>query len=129
MTHQYGSANGFGWKLHEVIGAQIVSVPEALPIHIADRALKSLIAYLVIVALVALFVLDAVLVATVIRPVAKLSRVADGISQGKLDVEDIPIKGRDEISVLAASFNRMKRSLVKAMRMLETDEDRPNTVI
>jgi HAMP domain-containing protein len=128
MIRQYGSANGFGWKLHEVVGAQIVSVPEALPIHIADRALKSLIAYLVIVALIALSVLDAVLVATVIRPVAKLSRVADEISQGKLDVEDIPIKGRDEISILAASFNRMKRSLVKAMRMLEGDEDGPGTV-
>src|SRR5690348_15217427 len=99
MIHQYGSANGFGWKLHEVIGAQIVSVPEALPVQIADRALKSLIAYLVIVALIALLVLDAVLVATVIRPVAKLSQVADEISQGKLDIADIPIKGRDEISV------------------------------
>jgi HAMP domain-containing protein len=127
MIHQYGYANGFGWKLHEIVGAQIVSVPEALPIHIADRALKSLIAYLVIVALIALLVLDAVLVATVIRPVARLSRVADEISQGKLDVEDIAIKGRDEISILAASFNRMKRSLVKAMRMLETDEEGPST--
>lgn len=125
MIHQYGSANGFGWKLHEVVGAQIVSVPEALPIQIADRALKSLIAYLVIVALIALLVLDAVLVATVIRPVAKLSQVADEISQGKLDVADIPIKGRDEISVLASSFNRMKRSLVKAMRMLEREEGGP----
>ncbi len=125
MIHQYGSANGFGWKLHEVVGAQIVSVPEALPVQIADRALKSLIAYLVIVALIALLVLDAVLVATVIRPVAKLSQVADGISQGKLDVADIPIKGRDEISVLASSFNRMKRSLVKAMRMLEREEGGP----
>jgi len=125
MIHQYGSANGFGWKFHEVIGAQIVSVPEALPVQIADRALKGLIAYLVIVALIALLVLDAVLVATVIRPVAKLSHVADEISQGKLDIADIPIRGRDEISVLAASFNRMKRSLVKAMRMLEREEGGP----
>ena len=68
MIRQYGPANGFGWKLHEVIGAQIVSVPETLPVQIADRALKSLIAYLVIVALIALLVLDAVLVATVLRP-------------------------------------------------------------
>jgi HAMP domain-containing protein len=65
-------------------------------------------------------VLDAVLIATVIRPVAKLSRVTDEISQGKIDVEDIPITGNDEISVLAASFNRMKRSLAKAIRLLES---------
>jgi len=123
MVRQYGPDNGFGWKLHEVIGAQIVSVPETLPIQIADRGLKTLIAYLVIIALIALLVLDFVLVATVIRPVAKLSRVADEISQGKVDVEDIPAKGRDEISMLAVSFNRMQRSLARAMRLLETEEE------
>jgi protein-histidine pros-kinase len=122
MIRQYGPSNGFGWKPNEIIGAQIVSIPESLPIQIADRALKGLIAYLVIVALVALAVLDAVLVLTVIRPVAKLSQVADQISQGKLDVQDIPVRGRDEISVLASSFNRMQRSLVKALRLIEGDQ-------
>jgi protein-histidine pros-kinase len=121
MIRQYGSSNGFGWKPGEIVGAQIVSIPESLPIQLADRALKSLIAYLVIVALVALLVLDLVLVATVIRPVSKLSQVADQISQGNLEVADIPVKGRDEISVLAASFNRMQRSLVKALRLIEGD--------
>ncbi|HEY3937154.1 MAG TPA: DUF3365 domain-containing protein [Bryobacteraceae bacterium] len=121
MIRQYGSSNGFGWKPGEIVGAQIVSIPESLPIQLADRALKSLIAYLVIVALVALLVLDLVLVVTVIRPVSKLSQVADQISQGNLDVADIPVKGRDEISVLAASFNRMQRSLVKALRLIEGD--------
>jgi protein-histidine pros-kinase len=123
MLRQYGPNNGFGWKLHEIIGAQIVSVPETLPIRIADRALKTLIAYLVIIAAIALIVLDGVLIATVIRPVGRLSRVADEISQGKTDVEDIPVKGRDEISVLAASFNRMQRSLVRAMKLLESEEE------
>ncbi len=123
MLRQYGPNNGFGWKLHEIIGAQIVSVPETLPIKIADRALKTLIAYLVIIAAIALIVLDGVLIATVIRPVGRLSRVADEISQGKVDVEDIPVKGRDEISLLAASFNRMQRSLARAMKLLESEEE------
>jgi len=123
MVKQYGSNNGFGWKLHEVIGAQIVSVPESLPIQIADRALKTLIFYFVLVAVIVLIVLDAVLIATVIRPVGRLSRVADAISQGKLEVEELPAQGKDEISKLAASFNRMQRSLVRAMKMLESDED------
>lgn len=123
MIRQYGPNNGFGWNLHEIIGAQIVSVPETLPVKIADRALKTLIAYLVIIAVIALIVLDGVLIATVIRPVRRLSRVADEISQGKTDIEDIPVKGRDEISVLAASFNRMQRSLVRAMKLLESEDE------
>lgn len=123
MVRQYGTNNGFGWKLNEVVGAQIVSVPESLPIKIADQALRSLIIYFVAVAVIVLIVLDAVLIATVIRPVARLSQAADEISKGKLDVEDLPSQGKDEISTLAASFNRMQRSLVRAMRMLESDDD------
>ena len=122
MIRQYGPNNGFGWKLHEVIGAQIVSVPESLPIKIADNALKTLIFYFVLVAVIVLVVLDVVLIATVIRPVARLSKAADEISQGKLEIEDLPAQGKDEISTLAASFNRMQRSLVRAMRMLESDD-------
>jgi HAMP domain-containing protein len=120
LVRQYTSEHGFGWKLNEIVGAQIVSVPEALSIDIADRELKRLVAYLFVLALVALGVLDAVLIVTVIRPVANLSRVTDEISQGKMDVEDIAVTGHDEISVLAASFNRMKRSLTKAIRLLES---------
>jgi len=120
MVRQYGRDNGFGWKVNEIIGAQVVTVPESLPLQIANTALRTLVIYLVIIAAVTLIILDAVLVVTVIRPVAKLSRMADQISQGKLDVEDLPVRGRDEISVLAASFNRMQRSLARAMKLLES---------
>ena len=123
MIRQYGSDNGFGWKPNEIIGAQIVSVPEALPVEIADRALRTLAIYLVVVAFIGLLILDAVLILTVIRPVAKLSRAAEEISQGNLEVEDLPVKGRDEISMLAISFNRMQRSLARAMKMLESGDE------
>ena len=38
---------------------------------------------------------------------------------GETDIEEYQRKGNDEISVLAASFNRMRRSLDSAMSMLE----------
>jgi protein-histidine pros-kinase len=38
MVKIYGPNNGFCWKFNEVIGAQIVSVPMALPIRNANRA-------------------------------------------------------------------------------------------
>ncbi len=121
MIRQYGRSNGFGWSLNEVVGAQIVSVPESLPVEIAGRQLKSLIVYLVMIAVAALIVLDAVLIVTVIRPVVRLSEVAEQMSKGNLEADDIPLKGRDEISALAASFNRMRRSLAKALKLLEND--------
>lgn len=54
-----------------------------------------------------------------IRPVTRLSTAADQISKGDLSVPELAIKGSDEISQLAQSFNRMYLSLVKAIRMLE----------
>jgi hypothetical protein len=38
MVKYYGPANGFGWKLNDIIGAQVVSVPMTLPIRNAQRA-------------------------------------------------------------------------------------------
>jgi len=38
MLKIYGPAHGFGWQPDEIVGAQIVSVPESLPIAIAHRA-------------------------------------------------------------------------------------------
>jgi HAMP domain-containing protein len=122
VVRQYGRDNGFGWKMNEIIGAQIVSVPEAVAVAMADKALKTLLIYLVGLALITLVVLDLVLVATVTRPVSKLSKMADEISQGNVHVQELPVKGHDEISVLAGSFNRMQRSLQRALKLLEGDQ-------
>jgi protein-histidine pros-kinase len=119
MVRRYGAANGFGWKLNETVGAQIVSVPFSVPVAMADRAFKNLMTSLSIIALVSLAVLDLLLLFTIVRPVARLSAMADQASLGNLDVPELPVTGQDEISVLAGSFNRMRRSLVSALRMLE----------
>ncbi|MBB5504504.1 hypothetical protein [Paraburkholderia atlantica] len=45
--------------------------------------------------------------------------VADRVlSLGKLDTASFPTRGGDEIASLAVSFNRIKTSLVEALRML-----------
>jgi len=54
----------------------------------------------------------------VIRPVTRLSRIADEVSLGNLDAPEFASKGKDEIAILAGSFNRMRTSLVQAMKML-----------
>lgn len=120
---QYGPDNGFGWKLHDVIGAQIVSVPESIAIKNADEALRSIIIDLAGLSGFTLIVLDLILIATVIRPVSRLAHRADEISKGQLAVDELPVRGRDEISSLAASFNRMLRSLQRAMRLLSAEDD------
>jgi protein-histidine pros-kinase len=50
--------------------------------------------------------------------VRKLSDMADRISTGDMSLPELPVHGRDEISALTASFNRMFVSLQKAFRLL-----------
>jgi len=119
MIDYYGNANGFGWKLNEIIGAQIMSVPTAVPVQRAQATFKVFMASLTAVFLVIFVVLNAMLYYIVIRPITTLSHLADHVSLGQLEVPEFTVRGRDEIGVLADSFARMRKSLTKAMKMLE----------
>jgi len=119
MVDKYGPANGFGWQLNEVIGAQIVSVPMAVPLARADRSFNVFIGSLVGVFVAVGLVLNLMIWLVVVRPVTRLSALADRVSQGDLDAPEFAGSGRDEIGVLAASFARMRTSVVQAMKMLE----------
>jgi protein-histidine pros-kinase len=119
MVEKYGPANGFGWQLNEIIGAQVVSVPTEVPIQRAQAAYRTFMVSLTAVFLFVGIALNIMLLIMVIRPVTKLSKLADQVSMGQMDVPDFKAGGRDEIGTLTESFNRMKKSLVQAMKMLE----------
>jgi len=125
MLDKYGSANGFGWQFNDVVGAQIVSVPYAVPVQRAKAALHSFV-YVLLGLFLFLFVVGNVLMTTlVVRPVVKLSALADQVSRGNLDAPEFPTKGRDEIAALGASFNRLRISLKKAMLALREGSTPP----
>ncbi len=47
MIKLYGTANGFGWKLDDIIGAQIVTVPMSVPVAMANKAWGELTNWLI----------------------------------------------------------------------------------
>jgi signal transduction histidine kinase len=57
------------------------------------------------------------LAASIARPLAVMTHAAEGIAQGKLD-QQIPVRGRDEVSRLAQAFNRMAREVAVSQRTL-----------
>ena len=115
----YGQANGFGWKENEIIAAQIVSVPMGLPIRNANRAFVTFISSLAVVFAALFVILNMMLTQLIIEPIAGLSEVADQISRGKVDVPELVTNRGDEVSHLSQSFNRMRRSLQKALSLIE----------
>ena len=119
MVDLYGTANGFGWQLKDVIGAQVVSVPYDLPLKRAAEALRNFVYMLIGLFLFQFLALNLLLALLVVRPVRRLAGIADEVSKGNMEAPDFPSKGGDEISTLGTSFNRMRRSLVEAMNMLQ----------
>ena len=119
MVKLYGSANGFGWKHMEVIGAQVVSVPLDLPIRNANRAFYTFLASLAAVFVVLFIVLNAMMSLVVVRPVIEMAKAADKISTGDTNIAELPDNSGDEVALLARSFNRMRRSLQKAIELIE----------
>ncbi len=119
MIDMYGPANGFGWKLNEIIGAQIVSLPLAVPVKRADETFKVFMISLTAIFAFIAIALNLMLTFIVIRPVTRLSQIADQVSLGKGDAPEFVIKGKDEIAVLSGSFSRMRTSLAQAMKMLD----------
>jgi HAMP domain-containing protein len=120
MVDVYGPANGFGWKFHETVGAQVVSVPFEVAYGRAEKAFITFMGSLIAVLVVIGIILNVVLWWMFIRPVSKISSLADRISLGELEAPDLEIHSRDEIHTLAESLARMRKSLAQAMQMLET---------
>jgi protein-histidine pros-kinase len=120
LIEHYGNANGFGWKLNDIVTAQIISAPMQLPIQRAKSTFRAFMISFAAVSLVIILALDAMLILLVVRPVNRLSMLANEVSLGNLDVPEFQMFGKDEISGLSESFNRMRKSLIEAIKMLES---------
>lgn len=119
MIALYGDQNGFGWKMNEIVGAQVFSAPMALADQRAMETLKIMAAAMSGVFLVVMVLLNLLLSRMVISPVTKIAHIAEQVSMGDTSPPEYQHSGSDEIASLSASFNRMRRSLDNAMKMLE----------
>jgi len=118
LIKHYGSQNGFGWKPHEIVAAQIISVPMSVPVKLANDGLRNLLITLGSIFLASVALIDLGMYFIVIRPLRKVSTTADRISTGEINLPPLPVKGKDEIAQVTTSFNRMQLSLKKAIEML-----------
>lgn len=119
MVATYGTANGFGWKQNEIVGAQIVSVPMALPFERAHETFFVILGAIVGVFILVVILLNLMLSRVVITPIKQMAVKANEISMGALEAEELEVKGTKEIVTLGQSFNRMHRSLANAVTMLD----------
>ena len=118
LIARYGGDNGFGWQPNEIIAAQVVSVPFASAAANANREFRAFMLLLAAVFAAAFGVVNILLYRLVVRPVRRIAAVADRVSLGDTSAEDFPQGGATEIASVTRSFERMRKSLEKALRLL-----------
>ncbi len=117
MVERYGTKNGYGWQLNEIVGAQIISVPAQKVLSQARQSFAGIMGIISGVFVLVILLVNYLLNHNVIRPLKRIARVAEEVSVGNLDAEFEELN-QDEIGSLAEAFQRMKMSLAMAMNRL-----------
>ncbi len=116
LIKTYGTHNGFGWKLDEVIGAQFVVVPTLVPKKTANN---SILSYLLLFASILLLAYSATMVVLrswVTTPLNSLVNILEEISTKASTVSiRLPEDREDSIGRLNKSINRLINSLNKSL--------------
>jgi HAMP domain-containing protein len=118
MIERYGSENGFGWELDEIVGAQMISVPAERVVQAARQSLVLILGIFIVAFAVAIVLVNLWLKRLVVRPLNRMAMVAEAVSMGDTEAEFIQ-DSQDEVGKLAEAFNRMRVSLQMAMKRLE----------
>lgn len=118
----YGSENGFGWQLNEIVAVQIISVPSEEVFNNAQSTWLGIMAFLVVIFAIVVIIINFLIKKTVIQRIRKIENIAQRVSTGDMSAE-FEDKTNDEIGGLAAAFNRMKYSLTIAMDMLNKQNE------
>ena len=113
----YGSENGFGWKLNQIVAAQVVYVPAEEILVSVRRSFVTTLGILAGTFIVIIFSLNFLLKRFVIRRIQKIARTAQAVSRGDLEA-DFQEDSKDEIGLLVIAFNRMRASVEVAMKLL-----------
>jgi HAMP domain-containing protein len=112
MVERYGSIDGFGWKLNDVIAAQMVYVPAAEVYRRSWSTWLSVMLISVSSFALALVAFNLLLQRTVVKPIGEMAELARRISEDEIDesapksMEDIA-RREDELGQMAKVFERM----------------------
>lgn len=117
MLAKYGPANGFGWKVGEIVGIQLLTVPVTQQFADMLRLVGLLAGGLAAIFAIAYLALAISLEALLVRPLSKLSQVAEAASRGERT--QLPKGGAYEVRRLSDAIDRLRTSLRKALDDLE----------
>jgi HAMP domain-containing protein len=122
----YGSENGFGWQLNEVVAAQIIYVPADEVFNATVRSFTLVMGIFVVIFALVLILINVLLTRYVIEPVGVLGGLAQKICADEMEPahiatgEFLTISNRtDELGSLAQVFRRMAQEVYSRTQNLK----------
>ena len=119
MLLYYGSDYGFGWRLGETVGAQMISVPARKVIDKANRATLLIVGTVSAIFALIIILINYLLSNQIVTPLKRMAETAEEVSRGNMNIE-FEQTSDDEVGDIAHAFTRMKRSLMIAMDRLQS---------
>ncbi|MBP0018819.1 MAG: DUF3365 domain-containing protein [Cyanobacteria bacterium SBLK] len=115
LLKTYGEVNGFGWKLNEIIGIRLISIPVSVTRKLAR---DSILSFLLLIASIFLLAYTAVILLVrrwIIYPLNTIAHLVEEVSLGESEIVHLPTKRSDELGILSESINRLLISLTKSL--------------
>ncbi len=113
----YGSENGFGWQLNEILGTQIVYVPAKQLFESAHHAFMLFIGIFIAIFAIVILLINYLLQRNMIQPIKPLAQLAQKISANSINAEEAAefeqkrlvaiAKRKDELGHLGRVFQNM----------------------
>jgi signal transduction histidine kinase len=117
----YGTQQGFGWKLHEIVAAQTVYVPANTVLRLGLKNLFVTIEVMIGLFVVMMLAINVFLRRSVVDPIQKLTAIAQELSQGTPTLEQLQAfqggslkrmtHSQDEPGQLLQAFRRMAQGI------------------
>jgi protein-histidine pros-kinase len=101
-----------------VIGAKFIVIYKKEFLENVNNDLNHFIIILAVIFILLLIVINVLIQILIIRPIKAIASQANDISRGNKVVDELSVSGKDEISQLSHSFNRIIRSLKAAMKLI-----------
>ncbi|MBF2067102.1 MAG: DUF3365 domain-containing protein [Calothrix sp. C42_A2020_038] len=117
----YGTKNGYGWKLHQIIGTQIIYVPASEVFDNANKALFIFVSIFITIFALVIILINYLLKWRVIQPLKPMAQLASYISEDTVGANDVRslersaltkiAKRTDEFGYLGRVFQKMIRDI------------------
>lgn len=125
---RYGSENGYGWQVNEIVGARIVYLPANEVFGTARQALFMFINIFTVIFALVLLLVNYWLKRRVIRSIKPMSQLAATLSSEKIDAVEVErlahqelnqtVQRKDELGQLSRVFQRMAQEVLDRERKM-----------